>query len=468
MKTYLRMVAIALSIVVAAPLLSQPPLPASDLAKYCADLAPQTQEQRRMIALCREAFDVELEVGDGSGADLSKASNAVIEVGNDGEKATLQLSRAWIGSKLTATATASVNKDSGQAEFVGFADQVGAQKLGLEYNYILWPVLDLYRLHDTRLPSDASGYAELLQIQHQRLYDCRSALHRVREVRSDEIGEGTWSTQAEAAFRSTQSLELPSVQEIDQYMKWTSDPDRLPDQAPGYDPEVAARVQALNKIADERTAPCGTSTDIALSLITADLIDRGLLTEKRTAPLFGLNASVGRTEFTFLDRDLLTTTSEFGKTSDNEYPTSLGVRFGVLFLADGIRRQTESSLVLSYSRERGYEAAKNITFCEPVDDFEDFSALADCQDIARGAPSGVESDLLTLEYRRKFGKAGLALRGFHRTKSGQPNDFGFEVPIYFIPNKDGNFQGGLTFGWSDQADNVTLAVFVGRKFEIFE
>jgi hypothetical protein len=62
---------------------------------------------------------------------------------------------------------------------------------------------------------------------------------------------------------------------------------------------------------------------------------------------------------------------------------------------------------------------------------------------------------------------GLAVRGFYRSNDGKPDDYGFEVPLYFLSNKDGNFQGGVTFGWRDQADDITLAVFVGRKFEIF-
>lgn len=173
-------------------------------------------------------------------------------------------------------------------------------------------------------------------------------------------------------------------------------------------------------------------------------------------------------KFSYLDRDLLEAEGKVDKTTSRELPTSVGLRFGWIFLTHEVQGKPRSSLIFSYNREGGFKEADKLSFCEPAKGLEGFPALESCQDLAGAAPTAADSDLVSVEYRRAFStRMGFALRGFYRDSNSKPDDFGFEVPLYFLSNKEGDFQGGVTFGWRDQADDITLAVFVGRKFNLW-
>ena len=416
---------------------------------------------------CWERFNASLDVGDNSGTALDNSSRVVVGVDDKSQIASIRFAKPWLSGKLSATVSAAVDKDTGNAEFLGLSEGLGAEQLKVEYNYISWPEFPLFSLALEKEKAAYKGGQLLDQRKRFQVTYCVAAQQLAREAR--DAGEfASWNVaNHQAVLEKLEGADLPTFPEIDSYFSATvsggpANTNRTEDQE-----KSDAKVQAIIRQFENEESLCS---------LLEPLFPEGSLHEQLNLPesvfksralVWGINGTVGRKDFSFLDRDQLMTDGTVGKTSSEKLPASIGARFGWLFLSESIEREPVASLTLSYNRERTYDAADDLTFCEPVDGLESIDGLQSCSEIPGAAPAESESDLLVVEYRQKYTKLGLAIRGFYRGNDSKKDDFGFEVPIYFLGDEKGALQGGLAFGWRDQGeDNVTLAIFVGKKFDL--
>ena len=83
-----------------------------------------------------------------------------------------------------------------------------------------------------------------------------------------------------------------------------------------------------------------------------------------------------------------------------------------------------------------------------------------------GPPVSVENGLISVESRHRFvfGKdqhIGLAPQATYRLED---DSFSLELPVYLTPDKNGNLNGGIKFGYNTKDDDVAVGLFVGVPF----
>jgi hypothetical protein len=116
---------------------------------------------------------------------------------------------------------------------------------------------------------------------------------------------------------------------------------------------------------------------------------------------------------------------------------------------------------LSYRHEVAFvgESARDI--CTPISG----TTSSRCREIAVGAPSRRESDLLQLEGRNFIGNSvGLAPRV---TFDARNSDWFVDVPIYLRQGTQ-PFNGGVSVGWDSIRDDFTISLFVGALGKVFQ
>jgi hypothetical protein len=128
-------------------------------------------------------------------------------------------------------------------------------------------------------------------------------------------------------------------------------------------------------------------------------------------------------------------------------------------------------LVLSGSvaYQRAYKAADEQLLCPAATT----NPSADCKMGRAAAPSRKESLLFSGGLRYRFTKSDGTLMNLAVaplvTFDAIHRVWGVDVPVYFIPEKDGSLTGGIRFGYrSDRRDKFSVSAFVGTTFNILQ
>jgi hypothetical protein len=107
--------------------------------------------------------------------------------------------------------------------------------------------------------------------------------------------------------------------------------------------------------------------------------------------------------------------------------------------------------------ESAYKPQDPANICVPVPD----SAATQCKTLAVGEPKHQKNLIVSLEARTFLGtRAGFIPRVHYEFKK---RDVSIEVPIFFLHDADGAFNGGLTFAWQPEAKGSAFSAnfFIG-------
>lgn len=174
---------------------------------------------------------------------------------------------------------------------------------------------------------------------------------------------------------------------------------------------------------------------------------------------FGLHAAVGYDEFSYFPfPDLI-------KTTEDRFSWEVGASATIFPRSIG---GTTSALTFDASYQRGFEAARTETAC-PVSTVPE---TVRCVTGALAAPAEEENLLLSVSLRQPlyFGRSGL-LRSVGIAPRFEfdalSDDYAIDVPIYLVPNSDGNLIGGIRFGYTSEEDDFIAGIFVGARFSVF-
>lgn len=175
------------------------------------------------------------------------------------------------------------------------------------------------------------------------------------------------------------------------------------------------------------------------------------------APTFfvGGHAAFGRKSFSFLDRTAFVIQDK----TKGEYELSA---FGGIIGGDGLW-----SLRTGVTHARTYEAQDEVQLCQPTGT----PGQLQCLSGPDGAPDRTKVTALTLEARRLFTIPGTKSRiGVAPEFAFDPDDseYTIEVPIYFVPDKDGKLTGGVQFSYGSKKDDLVFGLFVGVPFTVFQ
>ncbi len=167
----------------------------------------------------------------------------------------------------------------------------------------------------------------------------------------------------------------------------------------------------------------------------------------------GLTGSVAHDKFDYVDPANLAA----GKESHVSW--SFGAAFTLY------PRRSPTALAFSVRYERSYAAADSKILCPLAAG----ATVATCVNKPAGAPVLDRSYLVSLGLRHRFWRgdklAGLAIAPTV-TYDASDDVFGAELPVYFVPSKDGGPTGGVKVGYRSDTDNVTFGIFVGAAFGI--
>jgi hypothetical protein len=448
----------------AQPTSATSPVGASDKLPYteCSSTDPSDA--------CSELFDPDSEVGDLEGAVLGDRSAVTVAIGEDKETASIRFVKPWLRHKLSATVSAPVDEDSGQAEFVGVAGLNGAASLKLEYNYIDWPEYPGYALYKDDDPGSYPGGQQLQREEAVEALRCLTAAERLSEARAEVQMGSRWTPALEDLYSKLIKMDLPTRAEIVDFQAAFpegGEPQPRTEQEDKADVKVRKLLEAGTEESHEVCAPLRQYLGNAEKLHATGLASRREVVGRRSVLLWGFNGTVGQKKFTFLDRGPLEADGTIEKIADRELPWSLGARAGWIFLSKSPESQGEESLIFSVNFDRGYKASDAVDVCKPVEGLESVPEIASCEELALGGPRPLDSVRYVAEYRFLAKHLGAAIRAFYEGSDDESDDWGLETPFYFVTNADGDFQGGVIVGWREEDDDVSIAVFVGRKFELF-
>ncbi len=153
---------------------------------------------------------------------------------------------------------------------------------------------------------------------------------------------------------------------------------------------------------------------------------------------WSVEGKVGRNEFDFLG-----TEETVARTT--KVPTSLAFGAGLISV---------SRMVFAKVRwDRRFEKGETGTICEQIQG----SAAQDCAEVSVLQPAAEDRGILS-GGARFFGE-NLAVSPTVAVGLGNGH-FGFEIPVYFIPNGSGAYTGGARFGWQREEGGF-VAVFLG-------
>ncbi len=230
-----------------------------------------------------------------------------------------------------------------------------------------------------------------------------------------------------------------------------------------------ARLRALGASPDpQRVAALETERQGALNQCRdpdggfGNLIQAYLPTEERdylrgifaSAPYdLGVEATVGRTKFKYVDPLTLT------ELSDRKIEWSIKAFYNRYLLA------SKTALTFSAGYERGFKGADEEIFCPP----NPTNVVVKCTEAAGAPPKKGESLLFSAGVRHQFSIGGK-LRDLATaplvTYDAVDDLFKVDVPVYFLPDKDGGLTGGLRFGYRSDTDKLSFSVFIGAAFSI--
>ena len=159
--------------------------------------------------------------------------------------------------------------------------------------------------------------------------------------------------------------------------------------------------------------------------------------------------SVGTEEFEFFDA------TTFAESDSDETEWSASVGFAWVNI---VRRM---SVGVGYRRESVYEPNTETTLCSstPVAD------VLECETGSLGGPVKKEKDLATVQLdllRSRWALTSLLTYDF------ESDDYGIELPLYLLRDENAAWTGGVSVGWTSEERDVTVQIFVGVPFSLFD
>jgi hypothetical protein len=106
---------------------------------------------------------------------------------------------------------------------------------------------------------------------------------------------------------------------------------------------------------------------------------------------------------------------------------------------------------LSFEYQAIDKAATTASICPPTSKVPSTK----CPVGAVGAPMSSEKELVSLELRMAFAKATVALTPTYDFKA---KVYGFQLPVYLIPDKSGVLNGGVQMGWQSDTHKMSFGV----------
>ena len=164
--------------------------------------------------------------------------------------------------------------------------------------------------------------------------------------------------------------------------------------------------------------------------------------------IISASGTVGTESFDFFDTDVM----EKATTRETVWSAELSAAFLHIPSAWLYR--------LAYRREEAFKAADSQIFCNMANSGDQLT----CQQLPGAPPADNDKDVITLEARRSWKRAGIAPKVSFDLETDVT---GIEVPVFLAPNEDGQLTGGLVFGWRDDNDELTLGLFVGVPFKMY-
>jgi hypothetical protein len=177
---------------------------------------------------------------------------------------------------------------------------------------------------------------------------------------------------------------------------------------------------------------------------------------------YGLEAAVGVKDFKFLDPMTLAK----GQSRKTQWSASV---FYNQYL-----RHSKTAITFSIGYERAYKEADKETFCPAAS----AGNPVRCVTGAGAPPTRDESLKFAAGIRHQFMSKGkllpLAIAPLV-TYDALDDEWGVDLPVYFLSDSTGNLTGGMRLGYlneKDQSgrrkDDITLGLFVGLSFSLFQ
>lgn len=165
--------------------------------------------------------------------------------------------------------------------------------------------------------------------------------------------------------------------------------------------------------------------------------------------IWGANAKLGYQKFDFID------VSSISRHTQEEYPWAVGGF--IAFNPDAWR----AIFTLNAQYQDAFKDSTTGTVCPAGGS----SKPLICMSGPIRSPKETKKKLLSLEARRDFGFAGVGLTA---TYDFEEKIYGVELPVYFVPDKDGKFNAGIKAGWRNDSHDFTASIFVGSTFDLFK
>jgi hypothetical protein len=155
--------------------------------------------------------------------------------------------------------------------------------------------------------------------------------------------------------------------------------------------------------------------------------------------LFGMDGSVNRTKFDYLDALLAA--------------QSISYVGGSVTVRGGILKPSIASAFVSYTHVHDHNAKGDPeSICQPIPD----TSATSCTSAVRGGPDLMTRDIIAVEVRRFFSSTTAISPSFKY--DWQKNVRALELPVYFIGGS--GTAGGVKFNWRSDVPGITAVVFV--------
>lgn len=168
---------------------------------------------------------------------------------------------------------------------------------------------------------------------------------------------------------------------------------------------------------------------------------------------WGLDASMGRDDRSFLDR------TQFKLTSAPRTTWEVGAYYGII--NSDLTMSARARLVYGQSYKDNDEAEICRTVSIPAGD--------ECIKGPDGAPIRQRTGLASVEGRKVLtvnDKTQIAIAP-QVTYRFEDKNVGVEVPIYLVPDEEGKLSGGIKAVYNSKGDEFAVGLFVGVPFSIF-
>jgi hypothetical protein len=217
----------------------------------------------------------------------------------------------------------------------------------------------------------------------------------------------------------------------------------------------SACVPGNNADGTERTfADEGELSDAYLDRKTADALHRSFVPDNAHLSFWGLDASMGRDDKSFLDR------TNFKLLSEPRTTWEVGVYKG--WIGSDLTWSLRGRVVYGQTYKDNDEAEICRSVSIPV-------GGTDCIKGPDGAPIRERTGLASIEARKLVTvndttQIAIAPQVTYRFED---KNVGVEVPIYLVPDEKGKLSGGIKAVYNSKGDEFAVGLFVGVPFSVF-